>query len=303
MAAGGHCTLLLLLAPMPPCPPNLLSRAGHSMFTSPVGGTQVPTPSCPCLQYPMAMSGWARPRLASRCFASLRAGQGHFLLCQAQQKCTHPGTRVPLWSCSYLGNVGSGGSGEGFCGGTEDAGEHFLPSRAAGDLQGTEHGHQQGTVPRAGCPRLAPPRGAQLLRQAEEGRGGQGQAELCSASSCTQEPAVCPGGGWHSCRQGSVAGRALQGCVSLSPIPPQGLSVQSSQATPSFICATVPGSRQRGCILLPGAEPRAQPAPAPAAPQPKQARPGAGQGWQGLAPPLAGSTLHAALHGWAGGQG
>lgn len=31
--------------------------------------------------------------------------------------------------------MGSGGSGEGFCSGTEYAGEHFLPSRAAGDLQ------------------------------------------------------------------------------------------------------------------------------------------------------------------------
>lgn len=31
--------------------------------------------------------------------------------------------------------MGSGGSREGFCSGTEYAGEHFLPSGAAGDLQ------------------------------------------------------------------------------------------------------------------------------------------------------------------------
>lgn len=180
-------------------------------------------PGCACLLW-SHVAGWARQRTGhgalcgiaiptgQRTAPGLLEGEGPFLLYQAQYKSTHPLVPVALrkpWSCSHLGNVGGGGSGERFRSGTEYAGEHLLPG-AAGDLRDTERWSQRDIVgePPAPAPREPGPSHWDAPTQPRERRAWQGKKALSCASNCT-EGLGGTGRGFHRDPRPTAAGKGL----------------------------------------------------------------------------------------------
>lgn len=109
----------------------------------------------------------------------------------------------PLRSCSYLGNMGSGGSGEGFCSGTEHAGEHFLPSRAAADLQDRQQQHQWSHhegAPSVGSRRAGTfPLGCTYSAKHRRGESGKGKKDIdCTILPTGPRCFAGPGRGFYS---------------------------------------------------------------------------------------------------------
>lgn len=136
------------------------------------------------------------------------------------------------WSCSHLGNMGGGGSGECLCSGAEYAGEHLLPSRAARDLWDTSSGIR-GTSWGTPSPAPSEPGPSHWDAPAQPSMGGKAWQEkkaLSCASSCTKGLGETERG-FHRYPRGpqlleriSAVDRGSHSCFWLFPIHPQGHS-------------------------------------------------------------------------------
>lgn len=214
---------------------------------------QMHTPGCVFLPW-SHLAGWDRQCPGHRALCGipipvgqhtalgLLEGKEPFLLYQAQYKSTHPLSAVALrkpWSCSHLGDVGGGGSGERFRSGAEYAGEHLLPSRATRDLWDTSRsgGHQGDPQPSSQRARTFPLGCTHSAKHRRESMAREKATELCfqlhQGLGGTRR-------GFHRYPRPTAAGkdRGSHSCFGSSPPTLRATLAQSSQAASVSVHAT-----------------------------------------------------------------